>query len=174
MRITTRAALAATAVALASMALAGCSSAGGGGITVSDAWARTSMAMAEAGAAYMVIENSGTVADAITGGSSPVAEAVEVHETVDMSSAMPAEGGGMDGGMASASPDPMAGGGVMGMQKVDRLEIPAGGSVELRPGSYHIMLIGLKQELKAGETIELTLDFEQAGPVVVEAEVRAN
>ena len=58
------------------------------------------------------------------------------------------------------------------MQPVARLEIPAGGSVELKPGSYHIMLIGLKQDLKAGDTIEITLTFEKAGEVKVTAEVR--
>jgi periplasmic copper chaperone A len=58
------------------------------------------------------------------------------------------------------------------MQKVDRLEIPAGGSVQLKPGSYHIMLIDLTQELKAGEKIEITLNFEKAGAVKVMAEVR--
>lgn len=171
MRTRSRTTLVAVVLAVSSI-LAGCSSAAGGGIAVSGAWARTSMAMAKAGAAYMTIQNTGSEADAITGGSSPVAGAVEVHETVDMSSAMPAESAGMGGEMAS--PDGMTGGGVMGMQKVDRLEIPAGGSVELKPGSYHIMLIDLKQELKAGETIELTLTFEKAGPVVVTAEVREN
>jgi len=66
------------------------------------------------------------------------------------------------------------GGSMMGMQKMDRLEIPAGGSVELKPGSYHIMLIGLTRELKAGERIDITLKFEKAGDVKVTAEVRGN
>ena len=64
------------------------------------------------------------------------------------------------------------GGGMMGMQPIARLEIPAGGTVELMPGSYHIMLIDLKQELKAGDKIEITLTFEKAGEVKVTAEVR--
>ena len=72
-----------------------------------------------------------------------------------------------DGGMAT-------GGSMMGMQKMDRLEIPAGGSVELKPGSYHIMLIDLTRELQAGEKIDLTLKFEKAGDVKVTAEVREN
>jgi copper(I)-binding protein len=61
----------------------------------------------------------------------------------------------------------------MGMQKVDRLEISAGSKVELKPGSYHVMLIGLKRELQVGETIEIVLTFEKAGDVTVSAEVRA-
>ena len=148
-------------VAIIALLVAACSSSSGG-ISISDAWSRPSPAMAGAGAAYMIIENTGSSADALTGGSSDVASAVEVHETVDMSSAMP---GASDGGMGGSP--------VMGMQRIDRLEIPAGGKVELKPGSYHVMLIGLTRELQAGETIEITLTFERAGDVKVSAEVRA-
>lgn len=49
---------------------------------------------------------------------------------------------------------------------------PAGGSVSLEPGGKHIMLINLKQELKPDEKISLTLNFEKAGPLTVEVEVR--
>ena len=52
------------------------------------------------------------------------------------------------------------------------VDIPAGGTLELKPGGYHIMLINLKQELKVGDKIELTLTFEKAAPIVVTAEVR--
>jgi copper(I)-binding protein len=148
---------------------AACSSATGG-IKTSGAWARQSMAMADTGAAYLVIENTGSAADYLVGGSTPAATTVEVHETKEMGSAIPAESAAE--GMASASPDAMSGSGMLGMQKIDRLEIPAGGSVELKPGSYHLMLIGLTQELTVGDTIEMTLDFEKAGAVKVTAEVR--
>jgi hypothetical protein len=123
--------------------------------------------MAAAGAAYMVIENSGSEADALTGAASPAAKTVEVHETVAMESAAPSDA--MGSPMPSASGET---GGMMGMQPIARLEIPAGGSVELKPGSYHIMLIGLNQELKVGDKIEITLTFEKAGDVKVTAEVR--
>ncbi len=155
------------------VAACGGSGSSSGGIKVSDPWARPSPAMAGAGAAYMLIENTGSTADALTGGSSPVAKAVEVHETVVMSSTAPAASNAMGGMQSPAASDAMgAGSGMMGMQKVDRLEIPAGGSVQLKPGSYHIMLIDLTQELKAGEKIEITLNFEKAGEVKVMAEVR--
>ncbi len=150
-------------VAIIALLVAACSGASGG-ITVADAWSRPSPLVAGSGAAYMVIKNTGATADALIGGSSDVASAVEVHETVDMSSAMPA--GSMDASGMGSSP-------VMGMQKVDRLEIPAGGTVELKPGGYHVMLIGLARELKVGEKIEITLTFEKAGEVKVSAEVRA-
>jgi len=136
--------------------LAGCSSSSAS-IVVSDPWARASSAMASAGAAYMKIENTGSAADALIGASSPAATTVEVHETV---------------AMGSPAPDASGDGGMMGMQPIARLEIPAGGSVELKPGSYHIMLIGLKQDLKVGDSIEITLKFEKVGEVKVTAAVR--
>jgi copper(I)-binding protein len=95
--------------------------------------------------------------DALVGASSPAATTAEVHETVAMGT--PAPGASGDAGM-------------MGMQPVKRLEIPAGGSVELKSGSYHVMLIGLKKDLKAGDTIEITLTFEKAGKVTVSVPVR--
>jgi copper(I)-binding protein len=78
------------------------------------------------GAAYMVIKNSGSSADALIGASSDVADKAEIHETK------------MVDGNATMSP-------------VARIEVPAGGSVELKPGSYHVMFIGLKQPLRSGE-----------------------
>jgi hypothetical protein len=62
----------------------------------------------------------------------------------------------------------------MGMQPVSRVEIAAGASLQLQPGSYHVMLVGLTRDLVIGETIDLTLTFEKAGPVTVKAEVRAS
>jgi len=148
---------------------AGCSSGGSASIKVTNPWARASSATAAAGAAYMTIQNTGTAADALVGASSPAAKTTEVHETVAMQSAAPSAGMGM------GSPDPSASaapGGMMGMQPVARLEIPAGGTVELKPGSYHIMLIDLTKELKPGDKIEITLTFEKAGEIKVSAEVR--
>jgi copper(I)-binding protein len=144
------------ATLVAGSVLAGCSS-GSSSIVVSEPWARASSAMASAGAAYMTIENTGSAADALIGASSPAAATVEVHETMAMGSPAPSASG--DGGM-------------MGMQPIARLEIPAGGSVELKPGSYHIMLIGLKQDLKVGDSIEITLKLEKAGEIKVTAAVR--
>lgn len=161
------------AVALVIAATAAACTSSGGSLTITGAWARESMAMADTGAAYLVIENTTSETDFLLGGSTPAAATIEVHETVDMSSVMPAES--MAGDTESASPDAvasMSSGGMLGMQKIDRLEIPAGGSVELKPGSYHLMLIDLTEELKAGDLIEMTLDFEKAGSVKVTAEVR--
>ena len=123
---------------------------GGGSLTVTDAWARTSMSMGTAGAAYLTITNGTGQDDALIGVSTPAAASPEIHETT------------------------AAGSGMMGMHPVDRIAIPAGQTVKLEPGGYHIMLIGLTGELKAGATIELTLKFEKAGEVKVTAEVRAS
>ena len=58
--------------------------------------------------------------------------------------------------------------GVMKMRELtDGLAIPAGGTVALKPGSYHVMLIGLKKPLAAGDLFPLTLNFEKAGNVSV-------
>ncbi len=160
--------LLAAALLVAAVA-SGCSGAGGS-IKVSEPWARTSSMMASAGAAYMVIENSGSAADALVGAASPAAKTVEVHETYDMSMESPMPSDGM--GMESPMPSDGMGEGMMGMRPIDRLEIPAGGTVELKPGSYHIMLIDLNQELKVGDKIEVTLKFEKAGEIKVTAEVR--
>ena len=63
---------------------------------------------------------------------------------------------------------------MMGMRPVARVEIPAGGSLQLKPGSYHVMLIGLARDLAVGDTIDLTLTFEKAGSITVKAQVRAS
>ena len=161
-------------IALVALLVAACSGAAGD-IKISEPWARTSPMVAGAGAAYMVIENKASAADFLLGGSSDIAKAVEVHETVAIESVAPMESTGMGAESPMASGGGMGtGGSMMGMQKMDRLEIPAGGSVELKPGSYHIMLIDLTRELKAGEKIDITLKFEKAGDVKVTAEVREN
>ena len=65
-------------------------------------------------------------------------------------------------------------GGVMTMRPVDGgLEIKPGESVELKPGSFHVMLMGLKQPLEKGQRIKGTLDFEKAGKVEIEYTVEA-
>ena len=117
------------------------------GITVTDAWARTSATIDGAGAAYMILHNGSGEADKLIGAASTAAATVEMHESMEMD-------------------------GMMSMSPVDSIEVPAGGQAELAPGGLHIMLIGLTQELKAGDKITLTLTFEKAGQVEVTAEVR--
>jgi hypothetical protein len=137
-------------------------------VEVSGAWARTSPASAEFGAAYMTLTASEE--DALVGAAvdPSVAAEVQVHETV------------MAGGDTSSSTmggDDMSGGsmegsGAMTMQEVDHIDLPAGEGVALEPGGYHIMLMDLAAPLEVGQTIEVTLDFENTPDQTVEVPVR--
>jgi copper(I)-binding protein len=99
------------------------------------------------GGAFMTIQGGGED-DVLLSASYPKAQRVEIHRT-------------------SASED-----GMMQMERLDQLAISAGRQVQLEPGGLHVMLIGLTDPLTAGETLELTLTFEEAGTVVVPVEVR--
>jgi len=114
-------------------------------IRVEDPWVRITV---DRGAAYMVIFNDGKASDFLIGASSPVAGSVGLHQTV-----MNEEG-------------------MMGMEPVSRLEVPAGGRVELKPLSYHLMMTDLRQDLAPGQKVRIVLQFEKSGQVEVEAEVR--
>jgi periplasmic copper chaperone A len=127
------------------------------GIEIYRPWARSAAMKADMGegmhgggavtGAFMLIKNPTGQDDMLLSASSDAAAEVQIHQT-SMS------------------------GGVMSMSEVFGIEIPAGRQAELKPGGYHIMLIGLKEELKAGQTVTLRLVFQNAGEVVVEAEVR--
>lgn len=139
-------------------------SSGGDSVTVGDlkisgAWARTSPMVATAGAAYFVIDNSGEVDDALISASvdSSVAAKVELHETKMAA-----------GGMSSTTVEA----GMMEMVPVDRIEVPAGSTVSLKPGGLHVMLLDLAKPLEVGSDVTVTLTFEKAGTVEVTAEVR--
>lgn len=145
-----------------------------GSVTVTGAWARTSPKMTSAGAVYMVIDNGTGEDDALLKASvdPSVAKMAQLHETK-------ADGGnGMSQGTAAG--DHMSsttmgdGGGMMTMKEVERIPVPAGGSVKLEPGGYHVMLMDLAAPLKIGEKVKVTLTFEKAGEIVVEADVRAS
>ena len=119
---------------------------GTGGIVVEQPWARAALQGGNGGA-FLTLRNSGTAADRLVSASSPLARAVEIHETVRE-------------------------GDVMRMRPVTAIEVPAGGSVTLRPGGSHVMMTGLTQALRAGTTVPLTLNFERAGAVQVQVAVQ--
>ena len=115
-----------------------------GSLTIEHAWARP--AAKGNSAAYMTIANAGE-GDRLTGASAEVAGAVELH-----SSTIDAQGVGR-------------------MVPVQGVDLPSGAEAKLAPGGVHIMLIGLKQPLVAGQMFPLVLDFEHAGPVRVEVAI---
>jgi len=120
-----------------------------GTIDVSDPWSRATPKGTTVAAGYMKITNTGTAVDRLTGGSADVASRFEVHEM------------SMEGGVAKMRP--LKGG----------LEIKPGETVELKPGSFHIMFMGLKKPLSEGDHVKAKLTFEKAGTVEVEYDVRA-
>ena len=118
--------------------------------SVKDPWVRGTVAGQKATGLFGQITSS--AGGKLVSASSPLAGVVEVHEMV------------MDGN-------------VMKMRAVPSLELPAGKTVELKPGGYHVMLMDLKQELKTGDSVPLTLVIEGAGgkreTVELKAPVRA-
>jgi periplasmic copper chaperone A len=98
-------------------------------------------------AAYFQIVNTGSQADALIGASSSVASKVEMHETRIV-------------------------GDVAEMVPIPRVDVPAHGQVEFKPGGYHVMLEGLTQDLKEGQTITLTLQFENSGAITLDVPIR--
>lgn len=120
-----------------------------GNLVVTRAWARATPPGTKIGAAYLTINNIGSNDDAITGITSNVSEGAMLHATVVEN-------------------------GVMRMYQVDRLEIPAGGSAILSPGGLHTMLMGLKSPLKDGDTIDVTVSFDQNPPMTISVPVLKN
>lgn len=120
-----------------------------GSLFIHHPWSRATPPGATVGGGYFSVKNDGTAPDKLVGASLEGAAKGEMHEmtTVD---------------------------GVMKMRPVEGgLAIPAGGTVELKPGGYHVMFIGLKEPLKQGARIKGTLVFEKAGTVPVEFVVDA-
>lgn len=118
-----------------------------GGLAVSDAWARTGKAGGNS-AVYFVIDNRSAVQDALLSASCEAAMMTQVHQTsIDAS------------GKAS-------------MNEQESVPVAAYQQVSFQPGGLHVMLMNLKQDLAAGDTLTVTLNFEKAGQVEIEAQVR--
>lgn len=135
--------------------LSGCGAEGGPGLEVLDPWARPMMMREPGGrssggnsAVYLSLRNSGGAADTLLGGETPVAGAVEIHESF-------------------LEDD------VMRMRAVGPLEVPPGGVVDLKPGGLHVMLIDLRESLVAGDTLSLTLRFSVSGPLTLRVPIQA-
>ena len=117
-----------------------------GVLEVKDAWARPAPA-GDNGAVYFMIENGTSQADKLLSAQSEIASAVELH-------------------MSAMEGDHMS------MHHQDEVSIPAGEAVMFSPGGLHVMLVGLAQDLKIGDTFDVTLKFEIAGEKVVTVTVK--
>lgn len=163
-----------TAIVCCGALLAACGSddSANEGVAVSDPWTRITAPTATTGAVYMDLESAD--GDRLASASVPagVAGKVEVHETVTNGESM--DSGEMgDATEGDAMEGSMEGDAMMGMREMkDGLELPAGEEVSLEPGGYHVMLLELQAPIVEGDTIPVTLMFERAGEVQVDAEAR--
>jgi copper(I)-binding protein len=144
-------------VFVVSVAAAACAATGAaaheykvGAIDIGHPWSRPTPKDANIAGGYLTITNKGKTADRLIGGSSPVANQIEVHEIVDVD------------GMAKTRP------------VANGIEIKPGKTVELKPGALRIVLLGLKEPLQVGQKIKGTLVFEKAGPVEIVYNVEEN
>ena len=137
-----------------------------GEVTIEKAWARTSPMATTMGAAYLTITSP--VDDALVGVmvDATVAKMAQIHETV------PADGSSMSSDSTMMGSDDTMASGEMKMQEVEKIDLPAGTAVEMKPGGYHIMLMELAKPLETGTTISITLKFENQGEKVVEFPVQ--
>ena len=116
-------------------------------LRVDNAWAAPTPGGVDVSAGYLMLVNATAAEDVLVGVSSPRAARVEVHEMTMQD-------------------------GVMQMRAVERLAVPAGGSIELAPSGRHLMFYGVAQPFAEGEAIPVRLTFERAGEMDVSLPVR--
>lgn len=114
-------------------------------LSIQDAWARPTVPGQQGGGGFLKIMNTGA-ADRLLSATAAVSGKVELHTMTMVND-------------------------VMQMRQVNAIDVPANGSVELKPGGLHIMFIGLKEPLKNGTSFPLTLKFEKGGEVTVNMQV---
>lgn len=132
-----------------------------GPIAISDVWIRAtafgepastpgehnSLEPGWSSAVYLQIDNSGDTPDQLLRASTDIARLVELHQSINQN-------------------------GTGQMRYVEGIEIPAHSQLTLRSGGFHLMLVDLKRDLHRGETVQITLEFAQAGTISIPAEVR--
>jgi len=117
-------------------------------VQIKDAFARATNPGQSVGGGYLTIDNPNDIADKLIGVTFAKASSVQIHE-------MKMEGDRMM------------------MRDIGSLAIPAKSKVELKPGGYHLMLMGLKEPLNDGDVISISLQFEKAGKVDIKMPVKA-
>jgi copper(I)-binding protein len=118
-----------------------------GSLKITGAFARSSPAMANAGAGFFTLSNGGE-ADRLLAFKTDACSQPELHTHVEEN-------------------------GMMMMRKVEAIDVPAGGEVMLKPGGLHLMFIGLAKPLVEGETVAVTLVFEKAGEVALSLPIKS-
>ncbi len=116
-----------------------------GSLDVLEPWAKPGVG--QQAEVYLTLRNSGAEQDRLVGANSPLATAVQLRTVVQLGS-------------------------VQSVQALKSIGVPAGGQQVLAPGHTHLLLVGLKRALVAGEEVPLSLQFEKAGKLQVQAEVR--
>ena len=117
-----------------------------GDITVSDPFARATFGAAKSGGAFLTLRNNGEHPDRLIAIKSSNAKHAGLHESYK------------DGG-------------IMRMRSAEQLDLPPKSTVELKPGGYHVMLMGLTAPLEKGTTLPLVLKFERAGEISIKVDV---
>ena len=120
-----------------------------GSLEIGHPWSRATPSTAQAAGGFLTITNKGTTADRLIAVKGAVSDKAEIHEMK------------MDGA-------------VMRMREVEKgIEIPPGATVELKPGGFHIMFMGLKAPFTKDQRVPITLVFEKAGSIDVDLTVDA-
>lgn len=115
-------------------------------VTAKDAWVRGTVPAQTSTGAFVTLTSS--VDAKVVGAASPIAKMAEIHESMTM-------------------------GGVNHMHEVEAVALPAGKPVQLKPGGYHVMLMGLAKALKPGDVVPLTFTIEEKGGKRTRLEVKA-
>ena len=134
-------------VALLCAALSCAAFAADAALTVDDPYVRLAPPGAQTTGAFMTIRNAGSMDRKLVKAESPVARMVQLHNHINEN-------------------------GVMKMRQVENIDVKANAKAELKPGSYHIMLIDMNAPLKEGDTVAITLNFDDGSKVSVMAPVR--
>lgn len=120
-----------------------------GSLSIQHPWSRETSAGQSVGGGFMVVTNASAKPDRLVSATTPVAKEVQLH-TMSME------------------------GGIMRMRQVSGgITVPAKGKLEMKPGGYHLMFMGLNRPLKKGERFPVTLRFERAGSLKVQFAVQA-
>lgn len=135
------------ATVFAAFSLSASFSALGAEVAIGDPYARAVPPGQPNSAVFMSLENQTGDSQALVGAESAASEIVELHTHVEE-------------------------GGMMRMRRIEKIEVPAGETVTLKPGGLHVMLIGLKQPLEPGDAVDLALIFEDGSRIPVQAPVR--